>query len=342
MLQPLQEALAADPSWWSTLFGVAGLGMKVLDEDGRLIAVTPSLTEFLGRSRPEILELGLEGISHPEDLQEDRRLLASLLAGEIERYELDKRFLRGDGSTVWGHLTVISVPAPVQDGRWVVGLVQDITDRKKADLRLQRFIAEAAHELRAPLAVISGALELVAGAEDPADYRDLVSKAHERALRLSQLLRRMLDLSRLQDGASLERQSLHLAPLVRDAARVAEGPEPTAQIDVADDLLVEGDVTALRQVLTNLLLNAGEHGGPPVEVRAHQMGPWVAVTVRDHGPGVSERGRSDLFEPFSSGAAGTGLGLAITRSAVTSMGGSIRYEPADPGACFVVRLRAVG
>ena len=81
------------------------------------------------------------------------------------------------------------------------------------------------------------------------------------------------------------------------------------------------------------------YGEPPVEVHAEPDGDEVAITVRDHGPGVSED--VDLFTPFSAAGEGAvGLGAWIVRHLVTAMDGTIEYRDGAPGACFVVRVPA--
>lgn len=340
MLAPLRDALAAEPGWWSTLFEAANLGMKVLDETGRVVAVTPSLTRMLDRRRDELLALGLDGISHPDDLPEDRRLLAELVAGDRDRYELEKRFIRGDGESLWCHMTVTSVSAPSGAGRWFVGLVQDIQDRKDADLRLRRFIAEASHELRAPVAVISAAAELLLDSRDPAEHRELVETLHGRTRHLSRLVSMMLDLSRLDAGAPLALTSLPVRAAITAAIELSGANGRVQAADVAEDLVVVADPTALQQALTNLLTNAARYGQPPIVVAGRPEGRTVVISVRDHGRGLSDDTVDQLFRPYSRSAKGAGLGLAITRAAVESMDGSVWFEPADPGARFLIRLPA--
>lgn len=206
-------------------------------------------------------------------------------------------------------------------------------DRLEAELgRRKRFIADVAHELRTPLAVVSLQIETLADGERKADL--------QRGLRrLTSLVAQMLDLERLSLSGN-QRSQVDLVAVTRDV--VAE-LAPLA-IDKGYDLSlvapytpveVIGDVHAIVRALTNLIGNAIAHGGGgPVEVA---VTAGCTIAVHNVGPTISTELQSILFEPFARGnpnGDGCGLGLHLTREIMRSHGGDVRFVPDDSKTIF--------
>jgi PAS domain S-box-containing protein len=122
-------------------FANAPIGMALVSLEGRFIDVNPALCDLLGRSREELSELTFQELTHPDDLEADLSLLEDLIGGRIERYELEKRYLRPDGSVLWGRLYVSLVSD--SDGRphHFVSQIQDVTAAKEQDLEMRRMAA---------------------------------------------------------------------------------------------------------------------------------------------------------------------------------------------------------
>ena len=221
--------------------------------------------------------------------------------------------------------------------------------RRMLEQSKTQFLANAAHELRTPLASIVGFAELFAGGLDkmPEDaVKEGLAAIVRQGRRMSTLVSDLLDLSQLELGkARMRIQPISLAPTVEQSV---ENARPPVQVSVGPELTVLADSTRLDQVLTNLLTNAFRHGGPNVAVKANQVNGVVHLVVADDGPGIPPDLRPHLFEPFSralnaQAKEGSGLGLAIARSLVEAFGGTLSYEPADGGgARFVVHLQSAG
>jgi signal transduction histidine kinase len=114
-------------------------------------------------------------------------------------------------------------------------------------------------------------------------------------------------------------------------------------IEAHGALKIRADPERLEQMLVNLIANAGRHGQPPIAVAAHSTGSQIRITVRDHGPGVPEAARPMLFARFTSddpSGQSVGLGLWIVHQLALAHGGTVHYEAAQPGACFVITLPA--
>jgi signal transduction histidine kinase len=221
---------------------------------------------------------------------------------------------------------------------------------ERADEIKTRFVALAAHELRAPVASIHGTVETLdrladrLTAEQRNDLRQILRSQVER-LRL--LIEQLLDLTRLEAEVVPIRPELfsvrpRLETLAEGLAGEAAGE---IRIDVEPGLEAVADPEAFDRVLSNLLANALRYGEPPVVVTAVLRDRHFRVAVEDRGRGVPPEFVPELFERFSrSGASqeavqGTGLGLAIARSYAHAHGGELLYEPARPqGARFELVL----
>lgn len=144
----VQRALSESDAWWSALFEGAGIGIFFGDVTGKLLAITPALSKMLGYTAEELIALGPAGITHPDDLQSDLDLFMELVRGERERYRLEKRYLRKDGTVMWGSLTVVLLRDPAGEPKFGIAIVEDITARKRAEVYRERLrqAAERRHQ----------------------------------------------------------------------------------------------------------------------------------------------------------------------------------------------------
>ncbi len=210
---------------------------------------------------------------------------------------------------------------------------------------LSRMAAMAAHEIRNPIGVIRGAVELVrarSGALLGASDQEALSDVLGEVARLKRLTEDFLDLAR---EPPLAAAPLDLRELAAEAARAQALVSPGVEFEVTGPALpIEGDPGRLRQVVTNLLVNAVQAGARRVQVSAATAGKRARLVVLDDGPGVDPAVRARLFEPFATGRKdGTGLGLAIALRIAQRHGGSLALAAGGPpGATFElsVPLRA--
>jgi heavy metal sensor kinase len=221
---------------------------------------------------------------------------------------------------------------------------------------LRRFTADAAHEFRAPLALMRTQVDVtLRRPRSAAEY-----EASERALlpeieRLSRLADQLLLLARADAGAlAPRREVLDVPEVLEDTVERWRPAAREHRVKLLSQLPLEGSLSAdpelMRRLLDNLMDNAVRHtpaGGSVSLAATEQPGSWV-LSVRDTGPGVDSALRPRLFERFarsdaarSPSTGGAGLGLSLCAAIVQAHGGVISLEDSDaPGANFVVRLPA--
>ena len=131
--QKMEEALRESEERYRAVFDNAGIGIDLLDRDGRILQVNQSLSDMLGYSEEELRQLTFQDITYPEDTEVSKSKLEALMAGEIDFYRLEKRYLRKDRSVLWADLTTSAIRGPKGEHLGTIGVVSDITDRKKVE-----------------------------------------------------------------------------------------------------------------------------------------------------------------------------------------------------------------
>ena len=199
----------------------------------------------------------------------------------------------------------------------MVEAVRSFLERERA------FTRHAAHELRTPVAALRSQVEALE--QGLVSQERVLPRLKAQIARLEGLLRDLLALAR----GEMTREPMQLGPLLKELGR--EWPGLVLLVETVGK--ISGPPDLMRQVVTNLLANAFNHGHPPVEVRLREDGDWVVLSVRDHGPGVPEAKMPMLGSPFQKdpSSSGSGLGLALVRQTVERLGGRVRWGNAHPG-----------
>lgn len=220
--------------------------------------------------------------------------------------------------------------------------------------RLRRFVADASHELRTPIAAVSAYAQLFKfGAAHGGDEMGRVMSGIELETgRMARLVEDLLVLARFDEERSLEPELVELVGLAMESVHTARvmGPEWPITFEAGDVVELMGDPVALRQVIDNLLKNVRAHTpvGTATTVRVSQVGDRAVVEVEDEGPGLPEADSALVFERFfrsdpsrSRDTGGAGLGLAIVASIVEAHGGEVEAESGGAGgALFRITLPA--
>lgn len=262
--------------------------------------------------------------------------------------------LRRNGETFTIELRVSQISHHGE--RRFIGLVRDITERKRIERMKSELVSIVSHELRTPLTSISGALGLIVGGalgEPSPTMLQMLTIAHQNSLRLGRLVDDLLDMDKLVAGKMT--LQLHGHSLVRQMQLATDANQGYAakhgvylQLEPLPTLQLIADDDRLQQVLANLISNAVKFSpeGGTVSLGAQQRGAWVRIWVRDQGPGIAPEFHARIFQKFSQADSsdtrqkgGTGLGLAISKELIEHMHGRIGFD-SEPGhgACFWCEL----
>jgi len=316
-------------------------GLITIDPDGKVLTSNQAAADILRRPAAELHDRPIETLM-PGLLA----LLAESRGGELRRADLEI-----------DELSVGVTVSPLRDARdQVIGRVvnfQDLTELRRLEQHMRRaerlatvgqLAAGIAHEIRNPLASISGSIELLRQAPATEDDRTLMAIVHREVQRLNELIGDLLDYANPRPSQPVE---FDLGVLVRETLQVARGGPAFAGIettaDIDEPLAVQADPAKLRQVVWNLLRNAADAaaaGGKHVRVEARRGADQATVTVEDDGPGIAPDRMSRIFDPFfTTKRKGTGLGLATCHAIVAEHGGQIDLaSEVGKGTKMVVRL----
>jgi PAS domain S-box-containing protein len=364
------EALARSEERLRLAMEATALGTFEWDIATDAVMCSPSVKRQFGFHSDEPLTLeSVVSRIHPDHREAVRATIrAAMEADSSHTYSGEFRTLLPDGSSAWIDARgAVLFSALNTRPQCMIGIVLDITERKKMELSLHRsatdlgtanrmkdeFLATLAHKLRNPLTPIRNGLEILAltGFADPTQRRacDLMG----RQLRhLVHLVDELLDASLINQGTlSLNKELVTLQGLVRNAVDLVRPQIESARHELRLDLptqivAIEADPPRLSQAIANVLENSVRYTPPGglVIVRLRVERDGAALEILDNGPGLDSELFPRLFEMFGTtrnGAAqapGLGIGLALTRAIVEMHGGSIQGTSAGAGLGSVFRI----
>jgi two-component system, NtrC family, sensor histidine kinase KinB len=316
----------------------------VTDSDGRVTRINAAAERLFG-ARADTLGKPIEDVARDERVAQavaavlhSQRAVASESAAEVLPWAVDgsRRAFR-----------VRSTPMRDADDRFVgaVTLLEDITHLSEISRLKSEFIAAASHELRTPLTSVQMGIHLLLeGAAGPVDERqqEILQVCREDTSRLDRLMRQLLDLSKIESGASPPvREPIRPSVLVREATDSlrlqVESKGLRLEVDAPPDLpSVFADRDQIERVIVNLVTNASRAtpSGGSIAVAAAHRGSDMVFSVTDTGAGIPRDYLARVFEPFTqvpnAPAGGSGLGLTISRRIVEAHGGRLTAQ-SEPG-----------
>jgi two-component system sensor histidine kinase TctE len=235
---------------------------------------------------------------------------------------------------------------PPNEIRALVRVLDDFMRRLADRITLmQRFIADAAHQMRTPLAELNAQVEILSNDSDP-EFQERIQKLGTKVRQLGDLTGQLLDHAMVihRAGAiafdTVDLNALAKTTLAQTVPLSLEREVSIAFVPHTDDVLVQGDIISIREALTNLITNALKHGAHSllsVSIGQDESNAWISVC--DDGPGIPPAEQTRLIAPFEIGtgpASGTGLGLSIAAEVARSHGGAL--ELSNTAGEFCIRL----
>jgi PAS domain S-box-containing protein len=352
-------ALRASQARFEAVFEEAAIGIALLNQQGEILASNPALHEMLGYGTADLTGRVLADLAHPDDAAADADLYRALIDEETRDYRVDKRYMHRDGSVIYAHLTISLVRHGQEASRFAIAMIEDITERKRAQEALieseklaltGELAASLAHEINNPLQSVIGCLalaqEVLAEGGSVGQYVEIAIAELERTARI---VGRLRDLNRRSDSDGKEPTDVnalltHVLALshkqceTKGVAVHWERDETLPPIPLIPD--------RIPQVFLNLILNAIDAmpDGGDLEVRTQRTEEvdGIRIAFADTGVGIPQQTLPHIFEPFRSlRPGGLGLGLHVSRNIVDAHGGWIDVESQEGvGSTFTVWLPA--
>jgi signal transduction histidine kinase len=326
---------------------------KIVLQDGRIVIANPAAASALGLPVSQLTDLTVAEAMHGIEIRDEQGTRYDA-TGLLERAMTEQ--------------VTVSMTEPGRPERWYIAeairhagdlhnrilfTARDVTEeRRLASIRAE-VVSLISHDLRSPLTVVIGYLDLLSRPMPPVEFARALEAARRNAARMADLLEDLLSATRAQE--LLAPSELVPTPLFELADEVVSSLAPTHAerkllLEADCDPVVLGEEKRLRQVLVNLVTNAYKYSPDtdPILVRVHCDDENAYLEVVDHGPGVPEEERDRAFERFErlengAGRPGVGLGLYIVNIIAHNHGGSARVEETPGGgATFVVQLPLAG
>lgn len=360
-----------DQRFRMALMGAAH-GIALVGLDGAFMQVNEALCRMLGYTEEELRERTFQDITHPEDLESDLDYLHECVEGMRTTYQMEKRYFRKDGSTIWVNLAVSILRAENNTPLYFISQIQDITARKQAEEELvtardeaknasaakSAFLASMSHEIRTPMTGVMGMLDMLAESGVSGDQLELIKTARSSAEMLLSIINDVLDMAKLEAGrVEIAKRDFNAESLLHTVCDMmagraeAKGLRFNAVLPLSTRIWLNGDPDRISQILFNILGNAvkfTETGEVSLaaETRQTDDGLDLVLKVTDTGRGIPADKTDSIFREFEriqeeAGARveGTGLGLAIVSRLVDAMNGRIDVQSElGKGSCFTVTL----
>jgi PAS domain S-box-containing protein len=361
-----EEALRASEERFRSYFELGLIGMAITSPTQGCLEVNDELCRILGYERSELLQKTWAELTHPDDLAADVAQFNRVLAGEIDGYSLDTRWIRKDGRVIDSIMAAQCLRRADGSVDYFVGLVLDTSERKRAEEELRtahtelarmmrvttmgELAASIAHEVNQPLAAVvtnaNASLRwLAAGTPNLEEAREALARIIRDGNRASNVIQRIREMLK---KASVEKDSVDINDGIQDVLALTTGViranDVTLRTDLAEYLHpVQGNRVQLQQVVLNLILNGIEAmsavADRPRELTlATQEGQLkgVHVSVQDSGGGLEPQNLERIFDAFyTTKPDGMGMGLSISRSIIEAHDGRLwATANAGPGTTF--------
>jgi PAS domain S-box-containing protein len=353
-----EEALARSRGYFQS----AVEGLLTAGSDGAIRQVNPRALEIFGYTEAELVGQPIE-VLMPKRLRDrhldHRRTFFSDPRSRWMAPGMEVSGVHKDGTEIPVEVSLNVVSS--RDGNIVIAFISDVRERRAMERESRRIetlnalgavAAGIAHELNNPLAVISARIELMLVSNDelPPEMRADLLVLQSNVERASRISRNMLSLARQRPAV---RQPFDVNAAVDEAMLLAGAESSSAKSRVRFETNLDrslpnvfGDVTALQQVLINLLMNARDAGAACVRIESANSTDSrgrLQLTVSDDGGGIDADRIGKVFEPFfTTKAGGTGLGLWLSQRIVEDLGGTITVQSeAAKGTKFIVTLPAL-
>jgi PAS domain S-box-containing protein len=365
MRKQAEEALRTSEARFRSNFEQAAVGIVDCTLAGGFNWVNRRFCEITGYSAGELRSLTFREITHSEDRERELQEYQKVLQGKALSYTLEKRYVRKDRTVVWVNLSVSLVRDADGVPKRFIGVVEDITYRKRMEDELFKtqkleslgiLAGGIAHDFNNMLTAIVGQIGMSRMHLPPGDaLGKRLEEVEKAALKAKGLTQQLLTFAK---GGAPIKNALSLKRLVSESTRLAlSGTNSTYSLTEGDQVwFIDADESQIGQALNNLIINACQampDGGAiqigleNSEVEAGgtlplKKGRYVKLTVTDHGVGIPREHLAKIFDPyFTTKEKGTGLGLAVSYSIIRNHGGHILVE-SEPGggSTFTVYLPA--
>ena len=345
------------------------IGMSLCNMDGSIIQTNPVYCRMLGYTETELKQVTFKDVTHPEDLEKQMPYYEKCVQGEIDNYQLDKRYIKKDGEIIWVDMTVAITKDKAGQPRHALIMVKDITEVRMAEENRQRLESQLrqaqkmeaigtlaggiAHDFNNILGAIIGYSEMaIFDTEKGSMVHSNIEQVLKAGHRAKDLVKQILAFSRKSEQ---DKKIILITPIIKEVLKLLRASLPTT-IEIRQHIdpslgAIFADPTQIHQVMMNLGTNSAhamENTGGLLEVRASNVdldddaasqysglvpGRYIRLAVSDTGHGIDSEILERIFDPYFTTKTkdkGTGMGLAVLHGIVKGHNGGLKVS-SKPG-----------
>lgn len=335
---------------FKSYFELPLIGVAITSPEKGWIEVNQKLCDLLGYKQTELFSMTWEQLTHPEDLMKDVAQFNKVLSNKIEGYTLDKRFIRKDGFVIYTEISVRCVRKPDGKVDYFVALINDISERIKAEKKVKetqeqlihseklstlgRFAGSVAHEFNNPLFGVISLIEQLGDNLTATKRKKFSDLAQKECWRMANMIKNLQSFYRPSD----ENFSLiSIDKLIADILLIAKQALNEKKINVkkeykTDTFIFKGIEDQIKQVILNIIQNAidsiPENKFGEITLSFIKTPKFFILKISDTGKGIKKKHMKMIFDPFftTKGKEGTGLGLSVSYGIIKKHGGDITIE----------------
>ena len=350
---------------FKAIFDQAPLGIVKLDSiTGKFLTINKAYCKIVGYSVEELLKTNFQSITHQEDLQEDLDNMELLRNGVIDNFSMEKRYIHKSGKIVWVNLIVAVLWRESNKVMNHIGIVEDITDKKRAEeelkqsfelvseqnKRLLNFSYIVSHNLRSHtsnIELISGLMEGIKSQEEQAEMVHLLQKVSKS---LDDTMRNLNEVVNIRTNFNITIERLNLNDYIEKSVAVLDKQIRDKKVEIQNlvpkHIFIDYNVAYLESILYNFISNAIRYSNPkkqPLIVLQFDE-EKKALSITDNGIGIDlKRNGENLFgmyKTFNNNPDAKGIGLFITKNQIDAMGGRIETKSEiDQGTTFTIYFK---
>ncbi|MCC5920652.1 MAG: PAS domain S-box protein [Cyclobacteriaceae bacterium] len=341
---------------YSSIINQMSVGVMLYTLDFDIIRANDRFYEMLGYSEEEYRQMLTWESTHEADREKSRAMAMSLIKGEIDRYQIEKRYITKSGEPLWVLLNVAMIKNDEGEGTHLISVIQDISAQKLMEKELlyrtkelDTFVYRASHDLKGPIASITG-IQQVMGMEfkENEAVMNYLNHQQKNAEKLNKILNSLLDLVTVKDRPITLRK-INLKQFFTAISEEYDRPDVVSfDLTGCSSLHILTDEGTLYSIAQNLIENgikyAKENQLAEIKISTHKKKDQIKISIADNGRGIHPNDQDRVFDMFYRACdvqQGTGLGLYIVKNAVDRLSGSILLNSyPGRGTEFVITLPA--
>lgn len=333
------------------IFNQAPVGIAKIDTvTGNFITVNNEYGKIIGYSNQELLETNFQTITHPNDLELDLSKMTELKSGLINDFHIEKRYIHKSGNIVWVNLFVATLWKKNNTVINHIAIVEDITEKKKAEQelnqsfllaseqnkRLLNFSYIVSHNLRSHTSNIQLISDLMETSKSKEEQDEMILLLKKVSKSLDETMRNLNEVVTIRNNINITIEKLNLNYFIENTliilANQITNKSATIINKVPKDVYIEYNKAYLESILYNFLSNAIRYSHPnrnPIIILSFDKN-MKSLSITDNGIGIDlKKNQEDLFgmyKTFNNNPDAKGLGLFLTKNQIDSMGGKVETK----------------